>query len=49
MGTLEKETISNGLMSLPDDVSGTVLDMIKADQPDVDVSSPSGAICPILI
>ncbi|KAH8818394.1 hypothetical protein F5882DRAFT_6131 [Hyaloscypha sp. PMI_1271] len=37
MGTLEKETISNGLMSLPDDVSGTVLDMIKADQPDVDV------------
>jgi bromodomain-containing factor 1 len=24
-------------MSLPDDVSGTVLDMIKADQPDVDV------------
>ena len=49
MGTLEKETISNGLMSLPDDVSGTVLDMIKADQPDVDVSSPFGAICPILI
>ena len=40
MGTLEKETISAGLMSLPDDVSGTVLDMIKADQPDVDVSPP---------
>ena len=49
MGTLEKETISNGLMSLPDDVSGTVLDMIKADQPDVDVSSPFGAVCPNLI
>jgi bromodomain-containing factor 1 len=49
MGTLEKETISNGLMSLPDDVSGTVLDMIKADQPDVDVSSPFGAVYPILI
>jgi bromodomain-containing factor 1 len=38
MGTLEKETISAGLMSLPDDVSGTVLEMIKADQPAVDVS-----------
>ncbi|PMD45257.1 Bromodomain-containing protein [Hyaloscypha variabilis F] len=37
MGTLEKETISAGLMSLPDDVSGIVLDMIKADQPAVDV------------
>ena len=40
MGTLEKETISAGLMSLPDDVSGTVLEMIKADQPAVDVNLP---------
>ena len=40
MGTLEKETISAGLMSLPDDVSGIVLDMIKADQPAVDVRPP---------
>ncbi len=40
LGTLEKETISAGLMSLPDDVSGTVLEMIKADQPAVDVSTP---------
>jgi bromodomain-containing factor 1 len=39
LGTLEKETISAGLMSLPDDVSGTVLEMIKADQPSVDVST----------
>lgn len=48
MGTLEKETISAGLMSLPDEVSGTVLDMIKADQPDVDVSAPFLAICSVL-
>jgi bromodomain-containing factor 1 len=38
LGTLEKETISAGLASLPDDVSASVLAMIKADKPDVDVS-----------
>jgi bromodomain-containing factor 1 len=38
LGTLEKETISAGLASLPDEVSESVLTMIKADKPDVDVS-----------
>lgn len=38
LGTLEKETISAGLASLPDEVSESVLAMIKADKPDVDVS-----------
>jgi len=40
MGTLEKEVISMGLGELPDDVSGTVLEMLKKDQPGVDVSLP---------
>lgn len=39
MGTLEKETISAGLASLPDEVAEDVLRMIKNDKPDVDVSS----------
>jgi bromodomain-containing factor 1 len=38
MGTLEKEVISAGLGDLPDTVSGGVLEMIKNDQPGVDVS-----------
>jgi bromodomain-containing factor 1 len=38
MGTLEKEVISAGLASLPDDVSANVLDWIKSEQPGVDVS-----------
>lgn len=38
LGTLEKETISAGLASLPDDVAESVLEMIKNDKPDVDVS-----------
>lgn len=38
LGTLEKEVISNGLGSLPDDVSDVVLGLIKGDQPNVDVS-----------
>ncbi|KAF4637575.1 hypothetical protein G7Y89_g498 [Cudoniella acicularis] len=35
LSTLEKEVISAGLTSLPDDVATTVLDMIKSDQPSV--------------
>jgi bromodomain-containing factor 1 len=38
LGTLEKETISAGLASLPDEVAESVLEMIKNDKPDVDVS-----------
>jgi bromodomain-containing factor 1 len=38
MGTVEKEVISNGLSSLPDDIANTVLEMIKKDQNGVDVS-----------
>ncbi|RDL39237.1 uncharacterized protein BP5553_03577 [Venustampulla echinocandica] len=38
LGTVEKEVISAGLTSLPDDVASTVLDMIKADQPGVDIA-----------
>ena len=41
MGTLEKEVISSGLASLPDDVAENVLEMIKNDKPDVDVSLPA--------
>ncbi|EHK98445.1 putative Bromodomain-containing factor 1 [Glarea lozoyensis 74030] len=37
MGTVEKEVISNGLSSLPDDISTHVLEMIKQDQMGVDV------------
>ncbi|KAH6683155.1 hypothetical protein B0J14DRAFT_140110 [Halenospora varia] len=37
LGTLEKEVISAGLTSLPDNVASDVLDMIKADQPSVDI------------
>lgn len=37
LGTLEKEVISAGLGELPDAVSASVLDMIKKDQPNVDV------------
>jgi len=39
LGTLEKETISAGLASLPDDVAESVLEMIKNDKPDVDTSA----------
>jgi bromodomain-containing factor 1 len=38
MGTVEKEVISNGLSSLPDDIANTVLEMIRNDQHGVDVS-----------
>lgn len=38
MGTLEKETISAGLMNLPDDVSMQVLEDIKRERPGLDVS-----------
>ena len=38
MGTVEKEVISNGLSSLPEEIANNVLDMIKADQAGVDVS-----------
>jgi bromodomain-containing factor 1 len=41
LGTLEKETISAGLASLPDEVAESVLQMIKNDKPDVDVSHPT--------
>ncbi|TVY90313.1 Bromodomain-containing factor [Lachnellula willkommii] len=37
MGTLEKEVISAGIGSLPEELSNQVLDMIKAEQPGVDV------------
>jgi bromodomain-containing factor 1 len=40
MGTLEKETISAGLMNLPDDVSMQVLEDIKRERPGLDVSNP---------
>ena len=40
LGTLEKETISAGLASLPDEVAESVLQMIKNDKPDVDASYP---------
>ncbi|XMA07754.1 hypothetical protein WAI453_000545 [Rhynchosporium graminicola] len=36
MGTLEKETISAGLMNLPDDVSMQVLEDIKRERPGLD-------------
>jgi bromodomain-containing factor 1 len=41
MGTVEKETISSGIMSLPEDVQGRVLDMIKAEQ---DVEDDNGCV-----
>ncbi|CAG8979150.1 hypothetical protein HYALB_00000284 [Hymenoscyphus albidus] len=37
MGTIEKEIISDGLGLLPEDISQTVLDMIKDDQGGIDV------------
>ena len=40
LGTLEKETISAGLASLPDEVAESVLQMIKNDKPDVDACHP---------
>ena len=39
MGTLEKETISNGLGSLPDDICNEVLLLIRNERPDLDVSN----------
>lgn len=39
LGTLEKEIISAGLGELPEHVAGSVLDMIKKDQPNVDESA----------
>jgi len=47
MGTLEKEVISNGLASLPDEVAESVLEMIKNDKPDVDVSLPAQVTIPM--
>jgi bromodomain-containing factor 1 len=41
MGTLEKEVISAGIGSLPEELSSQVLEMIKAEQPGVDVSYPT--------
>jgi bromodomain-containing factor 1 len=38
LGTMEKEVISAGLYSLPDDVTNNVLEMIKEDLPEADVS-----------
>lgn len=38
LGTLEKEIISSGLGELPDNVSGDVLQWIKSEQPNLDVS-----------
>jgi len=35
LGTLEKEVISNGIGSLPEDVAEEVLGLIQADRPDV--------------
>jgi bromodomain-containing factor 1 len=35
---VQKETISAGLFSLPDEVTNTVLEMIQADQPQIAVS-----------
>lgn len=42
MGTIEKETISNGIFELPQDVSDIVLGMIREDQPNLDVSTTIG-------
>jgi bromodomain-containing factor 1 len=38
LGTMEKEVISAGLYSLPDEVTNNVLEMIKEDLPEADVS-----------
>lgn len=38
LGTLEKEVISHGIGSLPEDVAEEVLGLIQADRPDVGVS-----------
>ena len=46
LGTLEKETISNGISELPETVSEIVLEMIKADRPDVAVSKEETIVFP---
>jgi bromodomain-containing factor 1 len=46
LGTLEKETISNGISELPETVSEIVLEMIKADRPDVAVSKEEMIVFP---
>ncbi|TVY43926.1 Bromodomain-containing factor [Lachnellula subtilissima] len=47
MGTLEKEVISAGIGSLPEELSSQVLEMIKAEQPGVDVSYPKLPVIPV--
>ena len=48
LGTLEKEIISAGLGELPDKYAGPVLEMIKQDQPDVDVCIPETDVYTLL-
>lgn len=48
MGTLEKETISNGLGSLPDHHTSNVLEWIQADQGNLSVSNLNHSVYDIL-
>ncbi len=41
LSTVEKETISQGIQCLPDDIQGEVLLMIKAEQDDLEVGAQS--------